>query len=253
MVQRIGGSDAAKDPAVSRGSETPVEHGDDTCVFGRADQPPRSLCEKSGGSRQVDEGERPVTRAVAARLDERVVRPRERQAIDRHEGEGPPRDVHALPEGHGREQARGLLLAERLEQLGLGQVALCVDGKVENGTQAVARSAHGAPAREQGERSSACGRDQLGELVGDGGLGLRAAPVRQIGGAIEHRPVAIRKRARHVEAIALIGREPEALLCERGDRRGGEHGRHVRPEPLGQHRTDIDRREPERHLPRPGT
>ena len=98
----------------------------------------------------------PISRPLPSRvLDERVIGPGERKPVDRNEGEGPARDVDSLPERDRGEEARRLVRAEGLEELGFGQVALGVDREVDHRAKAVTGGGHSAPACEEGERPAA--------------------------------------------------------------------------------------------------
>src|SRR5580692_4693215 len=79
--------------AIGRRRQPRVEHRDHALVLCRADEPPGALGQQRGGPRQVDEREGAGAGPVAPRLEQRVVGPRERQAVDRDERESPTGDV----------------------------------------------------------------------------------------------------------------------------------------------------------------
>ena len=99
--------------------------------------------------RQVDEREGPGAGPVAPGLQQRVVGPRERQAVDHHERERTAGNVDALPETQRGEQARRLVRRELLEQAALRLVALEQQRVGELGGQRLGRRLGGVPAGEQ--------------------------------------------------------------------------------------------------------
>ena len=119
-----GGQGGEEDAAVRRRGQARVEHGHHAAVVRVADQAARALGQQRGGPGEVDHGEGPAARPVAAGLEQRVVGSREGEAVDGHERERAARDVDALPEAERGEEAGGLVPGELLEQPALGQIAL---------------------------------------------------------------------------------------------------------------------------------
>ena len=122
-----GGKRLEEGPAVRLRAHPRVEDRDHAAVGMRADQPPEPLpqLEHRRGQRVLAE---PVAAervdSLAARLDERVARRRERQLVDHEQRERLARHVDSLPEGRRGDEHRGDLLAEALEQALARRLAL---------------------------------------------------------------------------------------------------------------------------------
>ncbi len=121
---------------------------------------PAPWANKRGGAGQVDGAERRRAGPVAPGLEERVVGTGEREAVEGHERERGPGDVHPLPERHGGEQTRGVVRREGVEKLRLGLVALGEDLEGQGEAQRVGGLVHGPPAREQRQGAPSRGGDQ---------------------------------------------------------------------------------------------
>ena len=116
----------------------------------------------------------------------------------------------------------------RLEQLGLGQVALGQHPKARTGRRASAapcmarqlvnRARVRPPAAVMSGPSSSCSAWRA----------LGAAGVGEVGGAVQQGARPVREGAAHVEVVGARRREPEAVLEQRRHRGRGEHGGHRR-------------------------
>ncbi len=98
-------------PAVAGLGQARVEDGEHAPVVGVADQP---ACRPGPGGwprGEVDAAEGGRARALPAGLEQRLVRPGEGQAVDGDERERAARDVDALEQPGGGEEARRLLVA----------------------------------------------------------------------------------------------------------------------------------------------
>ena len=85
---------------------------------------PDPWAKQGGGPREVDQLEGTAAGPGPAGLEQGIVGPGERQPVQRHQGQRPARDVDALPEAEGGEEARGLVGRELLEEAALGQLPL---------------------------------------------------------------------------------------------------------------------------------
>ena len=97
---------------------------------------------------------------LAPRRQQRIVRARERQAVDDDEAERPPGHVDALEEPGRGEHARRLVGGEAGDERRLGQVALGEDRHVDTLADRGGGEVHRLPAREQRQRPPAGGGDQ---------------------------------------------------------------------------------------------
>ena len=143
---------------------------------------PAPWAKQGGGPGEVDQREGAAAGPGPAGLEQGIVGTGEGQPVQRHQGQRPARDVDALPEAEGGEEARGLVGGELLEEAALGQLPLQEQGVGQIGGQRSRRLLGGPAAGEQGQGAPAGGRDQQGQLLVEGRLGLRE-PGGRAGGA----------------------------------------------------------------------
>ena len=186
VVEAVGdggrGEGAEDGGAVAAAAEAAVEDGDDAAVAGGADEAAEALLEQQGGAGQGEFGE-PVG-ALAAQVlgaggHDGVVGHGERQAGDDDEAEGVAADIDAFPEGTQTEEDAVVGLAEALQEVGWGGVALAEAGIGKGLAGAAPGVVHGAAAGEEEEGAAAGGIDQLDDAVGEAGeVGLVVVPRR---------------------------------------------------------------------------
>ena len=132
---------------------------------------------------------------------QRVVGPRERDAVDEHQLAGVARHVEPLPQAQRAEQA-GVRVADELpRQLGQLGLALSQRGQVGKALADRLRRGLGSPAgAEQAQGAAVGGVDQRGDL-GQLGLDQAVAPGRgQVTGDVEDRLPGVVERRPDVEA-----------------------------------------------------
>src|SRR6266849_1517694 len=131
-------------PAVSAAGDARIEEGHDAAVPRGADQPAESLLQgERGGAQLLDPG-----------LHQGLSRGGERQLVDHHQAERVSLDVDAFPEALAGEEHAGLVL-ERLQELGLGPLALQQGRPGQLGREQLVDPAHVAQRGEQGEGAAA--------------------------------------------------------------------------------------------------
>ena len=156
------GAPAGELAVASRESSTATTPRSDSAA---AQQPTRALRQRQSRRGEVDVGERAAARRLhrlASGLHERIVGSRERQPVDDHEHARRSRHVDALPERPGRDETRGLLRGEPLEQRGVHLVALRQDQVLGALPQRRREPLDGPPRGAQHERPTARGGDERG-------------------------------------------------------------------------------------------
>lgn len=108
-----------------------IEDRDDTPVVGRAQKAPHALGHHERRVRERDGDEAIAATAFhihGSGARDRIARARKRNLVDDDETAGFPCDVDPLPQGHRAHEAGVAFLAETLDQLRQGFLALQVDG-----------------------------------------------------------------------------------------------------------------------------
>src|SRR5216684_1343551 len=203
----------------------------------------------SGGAQLLDPG-----------LHQGLSRGGERQLVDHHQAERVSLDVDAFPEALAGEEHAGLVL-ERLQELGLGPLALQQGRPGQLGREQLVDPAHVAQRGEQGEGAAAGDGQELPQLVGHRvreALVLRVwHALRQVDGRVR---LVIERRQQHglVEGEQRTARvsksDPAGEVVERSEGRQGRRGEHDRPHPVVEvvleDPGDVDRRGVEEQMAR---
>ena len=231
-MRRIGGSPREERPAVARrwraGCRAPPRRRGPPASGSAVRRPGREGVPARGRSTSENAS---GPGALASGLEHRVVGPRERDPVDRHQAEGAPGHVDALEEAERREQAGAPRARERLDQRAASA------GRTGRGSGSRAgcrpprrRARMAAPAGEQREGPAPGGLDQRLELVVEGRLGLRPATVGQRARRSRGAPAPRSRRGcrRRARRSAAVGAEPLGDPDRHG--RGGEHPGHRVPD-----------------------
>ena len=160
-----GGQRALEEPGIPGRHHPRVEEGHDAAVVGPADQPAGALREpqRGVGGRH---GHEPVAAhpgdGLRPRRRQRVVGPRERDAVDDHELAGRAGHVDALPQGEGAEQAGVRVAGELPHQRGDLVLALAQEPDVVTSKRSRIASVGVLRPRASRRTGRACGRRRPG-------------------------------------------------------------------------------------------
>jgi hypothetical protein len=120
-----------KVPAVIGFCHSWIEDRDNAPIASAPDKPTSALSKKSGRTWNVHDLERIGTSTFTAGLKEWIVRPRERESIDRDEAESGAGNVNPLPESHRCEQAGFRVVGESFDEGRFGVIVLTEDRKID--------------------------------------------------------------------------------------------------------------------------
>ena len=146
---------------------------------------------------------------------QRVVGPREGNPVDDHQPAGHRRNVDALPQGHGAEQARVRFVGKLPHQRRHGRIPLAQDAHAQPGPHGLGGFLGRAPRGEQAQGAAAGGADQLLEFV-QGLRGRSAAGFGQVPGDIEDALLRVVEGGADVDAGPARGAVPDQAQAAGG-------------------------------------
>ena len=182
-----------KNLAVVTAAQAPIEHGDNASVVNSAQQASGPLFEGEGCFGECDVAEGVFTEAagvLTAGFHQGITRHSKGETINDDQAQRGPADVDTFPKRGRRKQRAVAMVAQLIEQDGLGALPLFEHRNAhlfQGGGQALVGIVHGAVAGEQQQRSSLGEGEQEEHLVVKAAHVLGIIGLDHVGGAVQSR------------------------------------------------------------------